>query len=352
MVLGSHVLAGWDFTSEAQQVPKLLGTIVGHGWLGVDLFFVLSGFLITGILLDSKERPSYFRNFYARRFLRIIPLYFTVIGVMWLCYGGPAQYFLLSLTFLANFSMAFGVECPHGAGVFWSLAVEEHFYLIWPCLVRFLSRRLLTIFALSVVIGVPFLRLWAQRKGMDPNAIYSYSYFRFDGLALGALLAIWVRSRYANRRTSLRMAAALVGVSLLLTLVGLPFGIMALHSVFRFTQAELVFAGFILASITLRGSALTSPLRWRFSKLSGDLSYCIYLIHLAVGDGCEYLLSIAGFPFGLRRMLVRGVLMLTVTFAIAWLSHGYFEGPILRLKRYFEYAGAEPRRATPASAPV
>ena len=76
-------------------IPQWLASILGHGWLGVDLFFILSGFLITGILLDSREKPGYFRNFYARRFLRIIPLYFTVIAVMWVSYRYSGRYFML-----------------------------------------------------------------------------------------------------------------------------------------------------------------------------------------------------------------------------------------------------------------
>ena len=332
-------MGGLSTLATLERIPALVSLILGHGWLGVDLFFVLSGFLITGILLDARDKPGYFRNFYARRFLRIIPLYFCVMVIMWVCYKGPAAFFLLSLVFLANFNLAFRVHVPHGAGVFWSLSVEEHFYLIWPWLVRFLSRRALTIVAASIVTLVPCIRLLAAASGTPATKIYEYSYFRFDGLALGALLAIWVRSPRASTRSSLWLAAFLVAASIVITIVGLPFGIMSQHNPMRFTQAELVFAAFVLFAVCRRGSAITAPLRWRFAKLCGDLSYCIYLIHLSLGDAFEHFRRLGGGApmVGGAGLVVRGIFIVTATFAIASLSHRFFEQPILRFKRYFEY---------------
>jgi peptidoglycan/LPS O-acetylase OafA/YrhL len=161
----------------------------------MDLFFLLSGFLITGILLDSREKPGYFRNFYARRFLRIIPLYFTVILVMWAIYRRNGRYFTLCLLFLANFQRAFHVLGPTGAGVFWSLAVEEYFYLVWPWTVRLLKRKALTLTACAIILVTPMLRLWAFHAGWSPRAeIYSYSwrwepYLRFGRVPAGRIVA-------------------------------------------------------------------------------------------------------------------------------------------------------------------
>jgi peptidoglycan/LPS O-acetylase OafA/YrhL len=335
---------GWPLPEAARAaIPNWMMFILGHGWLGVDLFFILSGFLITGILLDSRETPGYFRNFYARRFLRIIPLYFTVIGVMWLSYRSGSHYFVLSLLFLANFAYAFGAEVPHGPAVFWSLAIEEHFYLLWPWTVRFLKRRALAFTAGAIVVIVPILRVWAFRAGWQPVAeIYSYSFFRFDGLAMGALLAIWVRSGRANRRTSLKFAAGLVALAIVISIAGQPFGIMSRGSVLRYTQAALVFAGIVLAAIALRGSVYCAPLRWWFAKLSGDLSYCIYLIHLGVGDAYQYLMAACGIDqvavFGpLGSVIARAFFIITASFAIALASRRFLEKPVLQLKRYFEF---------------
>jgi hypothetical protein len=104
--------------------PKSLLLIMGHGWLGVDLFFVLSGFLITGILLDSRNSPHYMRNFYSRRVLRILPVYFICVAVMAYFYPGHSSYFLISLLFLANTAGLFQIAVPHGPGVFWSLVAS------------------------------------------------------------------------------------------------------------------------------------------------------------------------------------------------------------------------------------
>ena len=342
MVLGDHVIDGWPLPEAARAaIPHWMMFILGHGWLGVDLFFILSGFLITGILLDSREKPGYFRNFYARRFLRIIPLYFTVIGVMWLGYRGGSRYFVLSLLFLANFASAFGVQGPHGPLVFWSLAIEEHFYLVWPWTVRLLKRRALAFTAGAIAVILPILRIWAIRAGWFTVAeIYSYSFFRFDGLAMGALLSIWVRSGRANRRTSLQLAAGLVVLAIAISIAGQPFGSMSAESVFRYTQAALVFAGLVLAAIALRGSVYCAPLRWWFAKLSGDLSYCIYLIHLGVGDAYQYLMGACGVDqvavFGpLGSLFARSLFVISASFAIALASRRFLEKPVLQLKRYF-----------------
>ena len=97
MVLVGHIFYGWAVPDRAfAHVPGFLLQIIGHGWLGVDLFFVLSGFLITGILLDSRHKSHYFRNFYARRFLRIMPLYCAVVIAFVIFYSHTREYFLLS----------------------------------------------------------------------------------------------------------------------------------------------------------------------------------------------------------------------------------------------------------------
>src|SRR5579871_234555 len=225
MVVMMHILAPDDQSSNAllTVVPRVLIGLIGHGWLGVDLFFVLSGFLITGILLDTRESPHYLRNFYGRRALRIIPLYFLCIVVMACFYPGNRPYFLLSLVFLANMAGLLGVSVPHGPGVFWSLAIEEHFYLIWPWLVRALSQRALAFACASIIIAEPILRAVFVARGTD---VYNPSWFRFDGLASGALLAIWFRSSSASRRRSLQAAGVCLATAVAITLLGLPFGIL------------------------------------------------------------------------------------------------------------------------------
>lgn len=202
MVLIGHVGYGWATPAGTfAHIPPVFLQVASHGWLGVDLFFVLSGFLITGIPLDTKVRPHYFRNFYVRRVIRIIPLYAVYVGVCCLFYNGYSSFFLLSTVFAANLAHLFGVSVPHGPGVLWSLAVEEHFYLLWPVLVFLLSRRNLTVLAILIIAVTPIARGLAVAYGMDIDAaVYSYSWFRFDGLALGGVLAVWIRSPKASDR--------------------------------------------------------------------------------------------------------------------------------------------------------
>ncbi len=347
MVLITHMFYGWNplFPKRGTFIPSPVMGLISHGWLGVDLFFILSGFLITGILLDARERPNYFRNFYARRLLRIIPLYFTCILLMGLAYKTYWGYFGLSALFLANFALYFRARTPHGPSVFWSLAVEEHFYLVWPLLVRFLKRSQLFLLTLILVFGTPILRGYGAYKGMDPElAIYEYSWFRFDGLALGAILAMWVRSQYFDRRSAWKFAGFLVGFSLLITIAGLPFGILQAKTIasnaFRYTQAQFVFAAGMVLALAYRGTWATTFLRTRFTKLVAGLSYCLYLIHLAIGDGYYAVLRSVGFNdvahFGIQGAIaVRMVVILALAFTLALLSKKFLEDPVLSLKRYF-----------------
>lgn len=346
MVLIHHAFYGFARPDGALAwAPPLLMEIIFRGWLGVDLFFVLSGLLITGILLDSKGRPRYFRNFYSRRILRIVPVYFTVVGVMWLFYSGYSHFFLLSLGFLANFAGYFQAPVPHAGSVFWSLAIEEHFYLLWPLVVLLLNRRQLFVFTASIVVLVPVLRGLGAAVGMDIEAaIYQYSWFRFDGLALGALLALWLRSPLCTVRRTLLLALCLLAASLLVTVAGAPFGLLQTKSVMaaalRYTQVQLVFAAAIIASLAKQGSRVTAPLRSQGARWSADLSYCIYLIHLGVGHLYESSLSRLDIPVEIwagpsGAVLLRAAAIVAGSFALAALSKRFLEDPFLRLKRYF-----------------
>lgn len=345
MVLISHILYGWAVSEGSfAHIPRFLLQIISHGWLGVDLFFVLSGFLITGILVDSRHKSHFFRNFYARRFLRIMPLYFAVVIAFVVFYSHTREYFLLSTLFAANLANLFGVTVPHGPGVLWSLAVEEHFYLLWPLLVYLLDRRKLTILAIFIVVVTPIARGLAVAHGMPIDAaVYVYSWFRFDGLALGGLLAIWVRSPKAIQANSYRLSAVFVGLAVLITIIGVSFGLMhkgVLGTALRFNQAQLAFAAFLLVVLVLQGTRLTAFLRTPFARLSGNLSYCIYLIHLALGDGYQTVASRfnlqASALFGdFGDVVVRGIFIILASFGLAMLSKKYLEEPFLRLKRYF-----------------
>jgi peptidoglycan/LPS O-acetylase OafA/YrhL len=180
---------------------------------------------------------------------------------------------------------------------------------------------------------------------MDPELqIYPYSFFRFDGLALGAMLAIWVRSRYYSRSSAWTLGGVLLGTSCLILVVGRPYGIMGTKTVagtaFHYTQAEFVFAGLMALALAYRGSRFTAFLRCRPARITADLSYCIYLIHLTIGDFYYRLLHAMNFDDVARlgaggSLLLRIVVLSTATFGLAALSKRFLEDPFLRLKRYF-----------------
>ena len=177
-------------------------------------------------------------------------------------------------------------------------------------------------------------------------------------------MAIWARSSYTSTRSSIRIASGLMAACVLLTAIGAPFGLMGTKTLtsiaLRYTQAYLFFGAFFVLVVAFRGSEWTAPLRWRFVQLSGALSYCLYLVHLSVGDGYEYLLKRSGValvtyvgPSG--TVLVRGAAILGVSFGIALLSRKYLEDPFLSLKDRFTEADAlKPQAQGPkvASAPA
>lgn len=350
MVLLMHVLSGYPNPQGALSfLPRFVDLAIGHGWLGVDLFFMLSGFLITGILLDTRERPHYFRNFYARRFLRIIPLYFTVVLMWSLFYHHYGHFLLLSSVFGANLAPLFHVAVPHGPGVLWSLAVEEHFYLLWPAIVLLVGRRKLLWLCLAIFVACPILRGIFAIKGMNPETIYALSWFRFDGLATGAALAIWARSSWFERKSAHVIAAVCFVVLCAMSVGGAPFGLFGtktpLAVSLRYTQAYFAFAVMFVLVLAYRGTVWTGVLRTSFMQLSGALSYCLYLIHLSIGDGYQVLFAKRLHLAPTATVAMRSVVILSLSFAIAALSRKYLEQPCLALKSRFE----EPRKRTEVS---
>ncbi len=202
LVLLSHFLLKDFWANEKHFV------LAQAGWLGVDLFFVLSGFLITGILLESRLSKNYWSSFYKRRVLRIFPLYFFVVTVTWLTvlfiekapdrlrgYDSFAWFF----TFTPNIAMSLKNDWLYHSHVFnlnhlWSLAVEEQFYLLWPFIVRYTPIRWLAVLCVALlVIATPLRFLVAGEQGVNSVASYVLPFTRMDGLAAGSFLAVFFR---------------------------------------------------------------------------------------------------------------------------------------------------------------
>lgn len=325
------------------------------GWLGVDLFFVLSGFLITEILLKTLDQPHYIRNFYMRRLLRIFPLYYLVLIICLLILpnisrlGLNAEYYTSNQgwlwTYLQNWLYSF--KEPYGDKLLlhtWSLAVEEQFYLVWPfiiLLIRKPKRLLFFVFFLLIAVGVARYAVWVYG---DKDLAYSslYTFTRIDGLCIGCMLALLMRINpgFLTNYTSV----------VVLLMAGINFGFYFINGQRSFNLPYLAFVGYttfavlfgILVYEAVRGTSKIIQFLFdnRLLKFFGRISYGLYVYHWPV-----YILL---FPATLR--LVSGYLPATYRLAeitsafivsavavlISVLSFHYFEKPFLRIKDKFQ----------------
>src|SRR5690242_10016238 len=171
-----------------------------RGWIGVQLFFVLSGFLITGILLDARDAPHYYRSFFVRRVLRIFPLYYATLIVLFVLLPAfdllPASFKrdpMVELSYWAYFSNWYGPfhpgRGPEAAGHFWSLAVEEQFYLLWPLVIHRRSAGWVLRLCIALAVASLLLRVVMLATGTPTQAIYQLLVTRMDALALGGAVA-------------------------------------------------------------------------------------------------------------------------------------------------------------------
>ena len=204
MVLLLHFVGN---TLATNWVEQAIVGVTKYGSYGVELFFVLSGFLITGILYDAQNKPHYFRNFYMRRLLRIFPLYYGVLALLFFVapliplLQGPTLDYLVdrqawAWLYAVNIYIAKqGDWSLSYLDHFWSLAIEEHFYLFWPLVVFLLARRprILIAVCLATALSAMLARLTGSLMGLSWWTTYVLTPFRLDGLALGAFLAVTAR---------------------------------------------------------------------------------------------------------------------------------------------------------------
>jgi len=327
------------------------------GWSGVDLFFVLSGFLIGGILLDARDSPTYFRTFYLRRVCRILPVYYawilfyalTVGLVLWKSPGWlgiSASSFkpaLIQVLFLQNMPIRTQAYAWAWFGVTWSLAVEEQFYLIAPPLIRFLSARRLFFVLICTICAAPILRVMVSRIWMPGTTAASFLMpCRADALACGILLAMAWRSdsvrRFVGTNAVLfkRMLLGLLGGLLALlwwllhpsSLVGVSIG---------YTWMALFYACLLLVTLTQEGSWIARAMRSPMLRRLGTISYCVYILHYAF-NLLMHRLILHGSPeiFDAQGVGVT-VLALMLTIGVASLSWRYFERPLIERGHTYLY---------------
>jgi peptidoglycan/LPS O-acetylase OafA/YrhL len=344
------------------QVYVWLRTCVGLGWTGVDLFFVLSGFLIGGILLDVRDSPSYYKTFYARRFYRIVPIYYlwllayiflllTLRGVIAPYYADPFDpslkggvlwlfVFVQGATFTRYALGSMWLQLT------WSLAVEEQFYLVAPLLIRWLSRRRLTLFLGGIVIAAPLLRMWVRFHehpfGLNLHLAYTLMPCRADALAIGVLGALYWRQPALRSWLSERswLLYALTGTFLAGVLVlgrwspnnySLP-----MQSV-GYTWFALFYGLLLSLALEKPRGLLASVTRTKWLGAVGRVSYCIYLIHYAVWWVFRTFLFLAVRRLEPWKLTATTLAALITIYAIARMSWRDIEHPLLRRGQTYQY---------------
>ena len=350
-----------------QDVPAVTGfdrtflRFTNSTWLGVDLFFVLSGFLITGILFDAKGSTRYFRVFYARRILRILPVYYLLLVVLYLTlplfgvrlhgYAAdqPAWFWLHA----SNFSTAWLGWPDRPVAHLWSLAIEEHFYLLWPVVVCFLSLRALRGACLLIVVFSIGARWYLFEHGPSVASIFVLTFSRLDTLAIGGLLALSLRD--AGGRKWLQRIYRPVGIAataaVFVVLYG-PAGLdwpswSASEQAWAYTAIALACAAALAGLGARSGETLFQrAMSQAWLVKVGRLSYAMYLFHLPLESVARWLgwhpsnYAVAGeATWPMAWLYIAGNTAATI--ALAWLSWRFVEAPILAQKRRFEYRPAE-----------
>ena len=338
MVVGYHLITWQSKLPATDLAGRVLVSSLRPGWFGVDLFFILSGFLITNILLATRARRTYFRDFYIRRALRILPLYYLFLlasGLALSMLGTPPWAGVgIAAIFLANAASLFGVGLLGPIAVYWSLAVEEHFYLVWPFLVRWLSRGAMLALSVTIVACVPMFRGWAFQHAPGWNT-YALTVFRIDALALGAIVGLLCFGDGLPISKARRIA-----VAFLVAAVGQRRGgpTTAAGTALQFTAVELVLAGLFLTAL-IRYRAQTQRVgALRAFAFFGDISYCLYLNHLLVALLVDVGYSAVAGPGAhdpttlLATHLLRAVVIFALAVLVALCARRWIEIPVLGWK--------------------
>ena len=317
--------------------PRLEGTWIHYaslwGWSGVLLFFCLSGFLLTSILLTTREKPKYFHNFHARRALRIWPVYLLVLAFVYLnapWYIGPTvwdairtapwwAYFL----FIQNL---FHLTLPPALGPTWALAIEEQYYFLWAPLVRWVrSPWLLTLALVAALVVPPWLR-----SGHHAWLTPTHTLIHLDGIAWGSLLAVGLHTLKWSRRVWLWLGLGgfVAGIAAAATIAG--------GTPFLDSALAVGYAGMVLALIASTGARnpVNAVLRSGPLAFYGRISYGLYMTHISVFIYFGWF-DLKMDPYGIPGNLAVVAFRLVICTAVAAALWYGFESQILKLKRYF-----------------
>lgn len=316
-----------------------------YGRTGVDLFFVLSGFLITGILLDTKHLHGYFKNFYARRALRIWPLYYGILFLFFFLLPVLFPHYLFYtdrktwpyfVTYTQNLFFHYERSIPLTPT--WSLAVEEQYYMFWAPVVFLFGRKSLRNILLGMIVFSFCFRVISSLRGAPLDFIHNFTLCRLEPLAAGGLAALWLRSEKCTpakwaRGGMMALAIGLAGVAIALVDWGID------GPIYSYPFLAAAYAGVLALSLTANpaNTLVGRTLTQRWLAYVGKISYGVYLMHVPIFMGIDLatrkLLETSQFSMPKQVLIV--CVAFAATFLAASISWFCFEQPILRLKQYF-----------------
>lgn len=316
--------------------------IADMGWAGVDLFFVLSGFLITRILLYTKDDKHYFRQFYIRRALRIFPLYYLsiiLIPVIFFVFDASGSIEVASFPYwfhLQNWLRLLELGVEEKLGHFWSLGVEEQFYLLWPALILFAAQRNIVHQTCLALLGATFAIRAVLVLSWQSVGAYSATISRLDGLVVGALLAflLYRDGTLETRRLTAGWTIALIGGFIFLfAILGPGFnGLDPIVLLLGLLPVAFCFGSVLILALTTRpDGGLRLFLRSSPLRFVGKISFGVYVFHWPLVLLFRRIWPTDGTGFWVNQMSFLAI-VLTTSLAVAWLSYRLFEKPILDLK--------------------
>jgi peptidoglycan/LPS O-acetylase OafA/YrhL len=309
--------------------------LMNFGQTGVSLFFVLSGFLITRILLYTKENKNFFKNFYFRRSLRIFPLYYFYLLIFYFGFNfffnkdSPSflegfHYFV----YLQNFATTFNWN-EVGPSHFWSLAVEEHFYLFWPFIIFFVNRKKLLYIIIFIIVFALILRFIMVSQRLS---VFYFTFTRFDSLAIGGLLAILELKTFFQKNNGFKfLFVAICSFSILILIYYFFKGEEnVIFQMFKYLGLSLFYFGIIGYLLCLeKNHYLNRFLNFSFFSYTGKISYGLYVYNPLV-----FLLSER--YLGIDNVIYNMLVSFMLVYLVSSISFYFFESKFLLLKKYFQ----------------
>lgn len=292
------------------------------------MFFVLSGFVITRILINTRDQKGFFINFYWKRALRILPLYYLFLFVYYLVadqfHAGSFQLHLPFYLYYQNFTEIFNINAS-GPGHYWSLAVEEHFYMLWPMAVYFIAPKKLGKFILFIICSIFILKYYLLENGFSIN---KFTFTRIDQILIGSYLALLEKKNFfLNKNSSRDMLIIIITVLPLAVLIylGSRYNLF-IKEMAKYTLLGMLFFGLIGWLIAIKENHIVNKLlSGKLLQYLGRISYGIYIWHvLILGLLNKYLIT--------KVLIIDLFLSVLFTILIAHLSFYYFEKQILKLK--------------------